>query len=184
MKSIMFSGLALVCARVATGQQTPKTVTVCELLQDPTKYNGKTIALRGEYSVGGHGLYLRGPDCDGLLITRGYRWPSSIWISLTREEYQQRSMRFEHLLDVQVEVGAVRERERQRRGKGATSEKVTVTFVGLFETREDLDSLVFRRPDGSLVGIGFRQVPGAPGQLFIDSVKDIVVEFGQGATPK
>jgi hypothetical protein len=88
-------------------------------------------------------------------------------------------MSFEHLLDAQIEVGAVR--ERQRRGKGASSEKVTVTFVGLFETREDLDSVVFQRPDGSLVGIGFGQAPGAPGQFFIDSVKDIVVEFGQGA---
>jgi len=179
MKSTIILGLALVCAPLAIGQQTLKTITVCELLQDPTKYNGKTIALRGEYSVGGHGLYLRGPDCDGLLITKGYRWPSSIWISLTRKEYQKRSMSFEHLLDAQIEVGAVR--ERQRRGKGASSEKVTVTFVGLFETREDLDSVVFQRPDGSLVGIGFGQAPGAPGQFFIDSVKDIVVEFGQGA---
>ena len=50
-------------------------------------------------------------------------------------------------------------------------------MFGLLETRADLGSTVFRRPDGTVVGAGFGQVPGAPGQLFVDSVKDIVVEF-------
>jgi len=178
MRSVRYLGLALACCLAVRGQETQKTMTVCELLQDASKYNGKIIAIRGEYYVGGHGLYLRSTECDGILTTKGYRWPSSIWISLTQSEYEERRMNFGHEIEAQFEIGAARQKQKQRAGRDATSEKVTLTFLGLFETRENLESAVFRRPDGSLVGIGFGQVPGAPGQLFIDSVKDIVVEFG------
>ena len=54
---------------------------------------------------------------------------------------------------------------------------VTVTYTGFFETYENLEAVVVRRPDGSLVGFGFGQVPGAPGQLFVDSVRDVTVEL-------
>ena len=75
------------------------------------------------------------------------------------------------------EIEKVTRSELERRGTGAKIARVEVTFVGLFETHRDFDSAVFHRPDGSVVGAGFGQVPGAPGELFVQSVKDISTEF-------
>jgi hypothetical protein len=80
-------------------------------------------------------------------------------------------------LRAEIEIGAARERERQRRGGRAAAEKVKLTYVGLFETRENFDSEVGRDRNGRSVANGFGPGNIAPGQLFVDSVRDILVEF-------
>jgi hypothetical protein len=154
-----------------------KTLHVCEILRDPSAFNGKIIAVRGVYLAGGHGLYLSEQDCKAPLVTKTYRWPSVIWVPLSEKEFQTRGLSFQRALKAEVEIGNARRGAEERRPNGIKIEKVTVTYVGLFETHAHFDDKVVQRPDGSQVGIGFGQVPGAPGQLFVDTVKDIVVEF-------
>ena len=174
----------IACAPVAQTQESHQTITICELLRDSSKYNGKVVAVPGEYFAGGHGLYLRGSDCDGILTTRGYRWPALIWISPMEKEFTSRGLNFYHASRAEIEIATVRERERQRIGVDWNSEKVTLTYVGLYETREHFDREVGRGRDGKLVANGFGPGNTAPGQLFVDSVKDIAVDIAERVTPK
>lgn len=157
----------------------PKSMTVCDLLRDPAKYNGKVIAVRGTYLIGGHGLYLHGEGCDGVLTTKGHPWPPIIWLSLSQQEMEQHGQSFDRALKAEDQVSAAREREKQfRRDRGSPGrERVTLTYIGLFETRDNLENEVGRAPNGTTVVNGFGPGNSAPGQLYVQSVKDIVVEF-------
>lgn len=160
----------------------PGELSVCDLFRDPPRYNGKQVAVRGVYQPGGHGLYLEGGLCGDVLITRGYQWPSRIWIPLTADEYRSRGLRIQDEVEAELQIAAIRARENQERGGPNLSERVTVTYVGVFETHNDLSAAVVQGPMPR--GIGFGQGLSAPGQLFVISVKNILVEFEDHATRK
>jgi hypothetical protein len=166
-------------ANIAAAQPTQdgKATAICDVLHQPSAYNGRVVAIRGGYFVGGHGLYLKGEDCDGALVTKGYRWPSLIWIVNTVEEMQRRGRTLDQYMRAVLAVDEATQRELLSARAGTRVRSVTVTYIGLFETYENLEASVVRRPDGSVIGFGFGQVPGAPGQLFVDSIKDITVEL-------
>jgi hypothetical protein len=158
---------ALAASRVMNAQDVkarPK-LTVCELLKQPSKFNRRVIELRGIYFTGGHGMFVAGDACDEVLITKGKRWQSLIWLELSREETERRGMSFERVTKAQMEIIT------------AKITKVIVTSVGLFETRDDFDSMIGAPADDRPVESGFGDQGVAPGQFFIDSVKDIVVKF-------
>jgi hypothetical protein len=146
----------------------PKTMSVCDVLQALTKYNGKAIAVRGTYSPWEHGLNLRGEECEGTLVSQGFKWPSIISIALGQKEVESHGRDVRNVVKTTDELSAAIKRELQRRGPSAKVARVKVTYVGLFETHNDLDS----RP-----GDGFGPLNAAPGQLYVDSIRDIVVEF-------
>jgi hypothetical protein len=158
-------------------------VPICDVLRDPSLFDGKVIAVRGEHIVGGHGLYLGGRDCPDGLTTKGYRWPSLIWIVNIEEEMERRGYAPSQYMRALREIDNVSRGELQRKGAGAKIARVEVTFVGLFETHHDFENAVFQRPDGTIVGAGFGQVPGAPGQLFVQSAKDVSVQFESSSKP-
>src|SRR5215469_9630827 len=160
MKSVL---LFAACALTVRAQEVVqvRTMAICDLLRNPSQYNGKVIALTGLYSPGGHGLYLRGEGCDGVLVTKGYQWPSLVWIVSSEEEMRRRGRAIAPYMQALFQVATTSRRELLRKGPGAKIAKVTVTYVGLFETRDDLANAVFPRPDGTVVGAGFGQVPGA-----------------------
>jgi len=171
-------GVVAICgaATIAFAQSAvPKDIGVCDLFRDPSRYNGKRIAVRGVYHPGGHGLYLDGGDCGEVLTTRGYRWPSRIWVPLARDEYLSRGLSIQGEVDAEIEIATARSREGQRRGGAGVIERVTVTYVGLFETHNDLGAAVVQGPIPR--GVGFGQGLTAPGQLFVTAVRDILVEF-------
>jgi len=176
MKSVLLFAAYMLAVRAQEAVPI-RTMAICDLLRNPSQYNGKVIALTGLYSPGGHGLYLRGEGCDGVLVTKGYQWPSLVWIVSSEEEMRRRGRAIAPYMQALFQVAAISRRELLRKGSGAKIAKVTVTFVGLFETRDDLANAVFQRPDGTVVGAGFGQVPGAPGQFFVDSVKNVEVEL-------
>jgi hypothetical protein len=169
---------ALAASRVMNAQDVkarPK-LTVCELLKQPSKFNRRVIELRGIYFTGGHGMFVAGDGCDEVLITKGKRWQSLIWLELSREETERRGMSFERVTKAQMEIITAKLRE-MRRHPQAKITKVIVTSVGLFETRDDFDSMIGAPADDRPVESGFGDQGVAPGQFFIDSVKDIVVKF-------
>lgn len=180
---LAFAGVLLSDATAQEGSS-PPVVPICDVLRNPPLFNGKVIAIRGERLVGGHGLYLAGPNCADVVGTKGYRWPSFIWIENGRKEMESRGYSMDEYEKAILEIGRVSRSALERKGPGAKIARVEVTLVGLFETHRDFDSAVFARPDGSIVGAGFGQVPGAPGQLFVKSVRDISVEFETGSLDK
>lgn len=155
---------------VANAQEVvaPKTISVCEVLQNPTKFNHAIIAVRGIYTAWEHGLALSGEGCDGILVSQGFKWPSMISIVRWQKEIESRGRSIAASQKVDEELGAAIRRAVQAKGIGARTRRVRLTYVGLFETHDDLDA----RP-----GDGFGALNAAPGQLFVDAVKDIEVEF-------
>ena len=177
MKAVLLACLWIISVVVSTAQvEVPvKTVTVCEVLRTPTTFNGQIISVRGVYSPWEHGLYLRGEDCEGILVTHGFKWPSVISIVNQQRELESRGRSIDGLLRANEELSTTIKRELQRNGPGVKVAKIKVTYTGLFETHEDLEG----RP-----GDGFGALNSAPGQLYVESMKDIVVEFEEKATTK
>ena len=64
---------------VAAGGLHP--ITVCELLADPTAYDGRQVALLGKWADSHFdGVWLSEDRCESRLITDGYEWPNEVWI--------------------------------------------------------------------------------------------------------
>jgi hypothetical protein len=90
-------------------------------------FNGKITAIRGEHLVGGHGLYLRGGNCSDVLATKGYRWPSLIWIVNIEEDMERRGHNLGQYMEALHEIDKVSRAELQRKGTGAKIARVEAT---------------------------------------------------------
>src|SRR5690242_14343106 len=99
------SGFAVSLFAQPQAAEPPHVMTVCELLRQPSKYNGKAVMVRGVYFPTEHGLYLDG-ECDGVLVTKGHVWPSLILISPSREATAQRGLNYEHYTRTEYEIAA------------------------------------------------------------------------------
>ena len=153
-------------------------LSVCELLKQPSKFNGRVIELRGIYFVGGHGLYLAGAGCEAALVTKDKRWEPMIWVENSREKTESRGLNFERVKKTELEIATAKFREMSRRGVWANKiSQVIVTYLCIFETHDSFDTMIGALADDIPVPIGFGDQGVAPGQIFIDSVKDIVVKF-------
>jgi hypothetical protein len=49
-------------------------LSVCEVLRDASKLNGKTVSIRAELWAGRHGWRLADPACGGVDIAYGRKW--------------------------------------------------------------------------------------------------------------
>jgi hypothetical protein len=175
---------ALVCVVSAQPNDTwPKAVTVCDILRDPDAYASKMVAVRGRFSDTHEGWWLAGEGCDGVFQTGRYKWRSLLWLAALKEiQFMDPRRKAERsafgLRDPSFEVdeqalGAFRTLARENQDK--LSVKMTVTFLGLFETFHPRPL-----PSGSISVLGFGHEGAAPGQLIMKSVslKDIVIETG------
>ena len=169
LRPTILLGCVFGCAPGAGAQNlgsTPLTISVCDLLREPAKSNGATIAVRGIYLSTDHGLYLAGDGCDEVRSASGRDWPALISIVLGSEDIRSRGRDPERLRDVLNQISDAMSRAAAARGRGAKKiSRVVLTFVGVLETR---DGLKDSRGYGSA---------GAAGQLFVDSVRDIEIEF-------
>src|SRR5579871_6612851 len=75
-----FLGAFCVIAAIALAQTPDRdvpVVTVCDVLSDLTRYNGKTIVLIGALVGSDEGGWIVA-DCPQKLVTDGFTWPDSI----------------------------------------------------------------------------------------------------------
>ena len=149
----------------------PETLSVCDVLRDPVKYNGKMITVRGYLASNAHGTWLT-EDCkEHLMTTIGMEWPNTIWVGATAKDALHQ-ITFE-------EDWKVVEETRAKLGRQITDrrhDRVWVTYIGLFETWDNIKSAVGSDRSGALVLGGFGPGNYAPGQLIIQTVKDAFVE--------
>ena len=160
-----------VLAGLAEPQQETEPISVCDVLRDPVKYNGKMIAVRGFLISTDEGHWLNG-DCEEPLITNGYKWKSAIWPESPSSRSALHKVAFEEDFEAETAMYAVRNREM----KDPRHDRLWVTYIGLLETRQSMDIEVFVRPNGERQPVGFGHLGGAPAQILIKTVKDIVVE--------
>ena len=63
-----------------------KVLSVCEVLRDdPTRLNGKEIAVRGIMDGSDEGAWLTG-TCGVHLRTKGIVWPNALWIEVDESD--------------------------------------------------------------------------------------------------
>lgn len=146
-----------------------RTVTVCEVLKGLNSYNGKMVAVRGEWVVGEEHNFLRAGDCSQKLITSGYVWPNAIHLVYPPSPQAQTPVGFR--LDERAMRRVNRAIEKQAKEHGAGS--VWITFVGKLETPESLQ--VADYGGGRLVPNGLGHLGGFPAQLIVRTARGVVV---------
>src|SRR5262249_43556234 len=109
-------------------QPDPETISVCDVLRDPFRYNGKLVAVRGYLLDTIEGEWLA-EDCPERLVTFGYKWPNQIWLRQVPVEQVGALHRVDFVTDLRPSEESRRVRAELREG-----DRVWVTYVGLFET--------------------------------------------------
>ena len=146
----------------------PETLPICDVLKDPSRYNGKQIAVRGYESGSDEGVYLKG-DCAVALETDGIKWPNLIWLVYPGSSFALHTVDF--TLDKRsLDTAAAK----VKAYKGPV--RVWLTYVGLLETREPFSLQVYRDKAGVKRPAGFGNGAAAPAQFVIKTVQDVVVE--------
>lgn len=163
------SGLAF-CAKAADSQV---PLSVCDLIIHRTELSGQMVTVRGTVAVGGHGTWLAASqDCAYKLITRGVVWPNIVY--LTYPDNQSKSPS-DHA-GFEVDWSAIRraDKEAVKGGYDPKANCEVATYTGLFVTYHDLEDRVTPNLPGAL-RLGFGPSLGAPAELLIKTVKDVVI---------
>ena len=165
--ALLFIAASLLPLPPAASQppSTPSTppITVCELLKNWSRYNGKQVTVTGVYRPWEHGLFLEGEGCEGILGNAAFKWMSVIDVVLSHDKYEKRGLDPGKILRSNEALSSAF--HRMFRELTENPDKSThVTYSGLFITHDDLDA----RP-----GDGFGALNAAPGEFYIDQVVDV-----------
>ena len=156
--------------KVAKGG-TPPTLTVCDILTTPLKYDGQLVRIRGSIGATDEGTWFVDDSCSGILVTEGHIWPSQIALVMPDIRSELRL----HSVDFQFDW----ESERRIRSKYAQlrrtvfDECISRTYTGLFETRRDWSKTKVMYRNGTRRLIGFGHLGESPGQLLLKSEDDV-----------
>jgi hypothetical protein len=75
MMALLSAGLLL------AGEPALQPVTVCEVLQDLSAYDGKVVAVVGRFSFRHNGRWLGEQNCDRKLVIGEQEWPNALWVT-------------------------------------------------------------------------------------------------------
>jgi hypothetical protein len=71
----------LVCPLIEGAEPALQPVTVCEVLQGLSAYDGKVVAVVGRFSSRQTGRWLGEQKCDRKLVAGGQEWPNAFWVT-------------------------------------------------------------------------------------------------------
>ena len=72
--------LLLVCPLIEAAEPALQPVTVCEVLQDLSAYDGKVVAVVARFSFRQTGRWLGEQKCAHKFITGDQEWPNAFWV--------------------------------------------------------------------------------------------------------
>jgi hypothetical protein len=78
---IIFLMALLSASLLYGGDPALQPVTVCEVLQDLSAYDGKVVAIVGRFSFRGNGRWLGEQSCGRKLVIGEQEWPSAFWVA-------------------------------------------------------------------------------------------------------
>jgi hypothetical protein len=175
-KLVAVAGLLLAVIRAQDkSRDAPRgALSVCDILSDPAKYNGRLVTIRAISEGTDEGWWIgAGKACTAPLITNGYSWPSIIWVqSIGGPQHTHRP-------DFETDQNAVSkvDREVRRLHIDPKLDRIWLSFTGIFETREFTAKDV-GNADGKWRADGFGHLNSAPGQLLLKTVSGLSVERG------
>jgi hypothetical protein len=179
-KTLIFT-LALISS-YASSAEDAAPLSVCKLIARRYEFNGRIVEVRGKIVEGGHGIYLASAqECAHELVTRGVTWPNIINLEYPNNHSPDADSHAPFEADLKAFRVADANAERMGYRHGIDTE--IATYVGLFMTYPDLDRRVSPRvPDALRLGFGPAGL-GAPAQVLIRTIKDVVVIKGQPKLP-
>ncbi len=160
-------------AQGAGQDRNDKPLSVCEILASPMNYDGKLLAVRGVWEGSGEGSWIEaGTKCTNPFKTYGYVWPQIIWFETA--DSPQRI----HKVDYHTDLGALRivNEEIRKKGLDPNANRIWLTFIGVFETRNFQPSDIGSDGRGGVRPNGFGHLNSAPGQFLVRTVRDLKVE--------
>lgn len=166
-------GLANALGQVprAANKGVPSTLTVCDILNTPLRYDGQLVRIRGSIGATDEGSWFIGESCSGILVTEGHVWPSQIALVMPdiRSELRLHSVDFQFDLESERRIKAKYAQLRHT----VSDECLSWTYNGLFETRRDWSKAKLIYPNGTWRLIGFGHLGESPGQLLLKSEDDV-----------
>jgi hypothetical protein len=141
-------------------------VSVCEVLNDLARYNGKPIVIVGRFAYTDEGTWLS-EDCERKIVTHGYTWANIISTTYVRSQVEPppglpKGFKWEERL-LKLKLEQVRRTTTLRVLKQYHYSDKWVAMFGRFETRLPLQVAV--GGGGRLMGYGFGHLNAAPAQL-------------------
>jgi hypothetical protein len=76
----------LVCPLVAGAEPALQPVTVCEVMQDLSAYEGKVVAVVGRFSYRQAGRWLGEQKCAHKFVAGDWEWPNAFWVTYDPED--------------------------------------------------------------------------------------------------
>jgi hypothetical protein len=171
-RNLLAIGLGLLALPALAQQADPDTISVCEVLREPLKYDGKIVAVRGRLDYGGgEGTWLEDDCTEKHTTAGGLEWFNLIWTSPQPSDAAHQiafvPISGEHAVDnLKRFVAEIL--------KGQERYRLWATYVGLFEAK-DYKTAVYVTRGRPMLG-GFGHLGMAPAQLFIKSIKDPMIE--------
>jgi hypothetical protein len=150
---------------IADKPASPRVLSVCELLATPLSFNGKLVAVKGSV-MAYQGWWLYDDHCPSNITVQGRSFDNLIAITSPTDLVRVHDVSFDTDDDsVALITKAL--------GNSATGQpRIIATFVGMFETRQDL-SLVSQ--NGAFRGFG--HLGAAPGQLLLKECRGVTPEY-------
>lgn len=149
-----------------------RTLSVCDVLSSPMKYNGQLVTIRGVSEGTEEGWWI-GADktCPNPLVTNSYAWPSIIWVqAVGGHEHNPKA-------GLQTDQKALSKVDRDLRLMriDPKTDRIWLSFTGVLETREFTPKDV-GKADGQWRASGYGHLGSAPAQLLLKTVGDLHVE--------
>lgn len=150
---------------VALKPPAPAALSVCALLKNPLAMNGKLVAVTGTLRAY-QGWWLYEDQCSSRISVEGHTFENVIAVARPTDPVRIHDVPFDTDEDSLVSVTNAFGKD------GTIHPRVSVTFVGLFETRADLKLI---SPVGSSRGFG--HLGAAPAQLLLKECREVNVEY-------
>jgi hypothetical protein len=77
-------------------------LTVCEVLREGSRLNGKRIAVRGRVTASRHGFHMDAPDCSGIEVILGRKWERAVVLGVERTDSSSSDSKGDRLSSVQI----------------------------------------------------------------------------------
>lgn len=150
---------AVTVAQKTTTEKPIEIVTVCEVINNRSFYNGKVLAVVGSYYGGYHGRWLS-DECTNQIRTGNHVWDNSIWM-----EYDSSSktsfpngVKFDDSI-VKKKIAEMKQRLKP------SDEKVQWAIVfGQIETKEELE-IGYALDGKSINPFGYGHLNESPAQI-------------------
>lgn len=152
----------------------PPSLTVCELLSQPLRYDGQLVQIRGRLDGTDEGAWFVGDDCPGVFVTNeNHVWPSAV--SLATSSSTSLGKTRLHSVDFEFNLESSRGLDpKYQRLRSRVPEKcISWTYTGLFETRRDWAEAKVVYPNGTTKVIGFGHLGTSPAQIIVKSADDV-----------